>query len=486
MKQTLTRFIVFLIAFCLSCQVNGQCNAAALEIPGNKIDEDCDGLDDIFLHLPPYIYMVENQDFELYFHNIILSQHPQDYNFSVKTRLGGTVQGRKWAFVPPTGSAGEQPLEISVETPGGQVLATAKTMVRISPSKPPRDTVTRKLLLWGHSFFDQGYLPKYIIDRTRQRGSPPIKFVGTRRNWADPEAFHQGHGGMTWQWFATGGDSPFRFEGRINFRRYLDQAVCKGCAPDWIIIYLDINDFLNNAAIPGTSLPETDNSIVRYWDRYALPLIDSLRAAAPKTKIAICHVPPSNIRQEPFDLLYGRGMVLSDRWRWQRVVSRLLFLNTERYGGREAENFWLIPAHLDLDVVNDYSEKDPFHPLQPIGSFNAPSGYREIAKSLFAWISYIDYAERERRDSVSTATAAPEATFPVRVYPNPAQNFVQIDANTAHTVARVRIFNATGKLCHDQQGSAPVDVQQLSAGWYMVQCFDHLGHVAARRIVIER
>ncbi|MCY7327475.1 MAG: putative metal-binding motif-containing protein, partial [Saprospiraceae bacterium] len=377
--------------FCLVTphSVYTQCNTTAAEIPNNGIDEDCDGLDDIFLALPPYIYMVEGQDFELYFRNLILSKHPQDYVFSVNTPLNGVNSGQKWVFTPAANNIGELPLSVTVKSNGGQMLASGTAIVRISPATAPPDISPKKLILFGHSFFDQGYLPKYLYDRTHQPGNPPITFHGKKMSWANALARHEGYGGRPARWFFEDWSSPIRYGDKVNLRKYFDEVISPGGRPDWLIYHLDINEFCGYSSLPGTTLPEIDDFIINYWNQYRL--IDSIHVAAPNTKIAICLSPMPNAREGTFQITFGGNPVLSNRWRWQKIISRLLFKNMERYGNREEENIFLIPEQLDLDDFADYEPGDAIHPDPPDQNINTHCGYMEIAKSIYAWIRWAEF-----------------------------------------------------------------------------------------------
>ncbi len=333
--------------------------------------------------------MVEGQDFEMYFRNLILSKHPQDYVFSVNTPLNGLNSGQKWACTPSANNIGEFPLSVTVKSNGGQVLASASTTVRISPVTAPPDMSARRLLLFGHSFYDQGYLPKYVYDHTHQPGNPPISFHGKRASWASELARHEGYGGRPADWFFLNAASPIRYNGKVNLRQYFDDVMGPGGRPDWIVFHLDINEFCGFSSLPGTTLPGIDDFITDYWDQYRL--IDSIRVAAPNTKIAICLSPMPNARESTFELTFGGNPVLDNRWRWQKIISRLLFKNMERYGNREAENIFLLPEHLDLDDFADYGPINAIHPDPPDNNINTHCGYMEIAKSIYAWIRWAEF-----------------------------------------------------------------------------------------------
>ena len=385
-------FLLFLFSFfCLLIPTfaQAQCNPAAADIPNNGIDEDCDGLDGIFLCLPPYIYMVEGQEFELYFRNLILSKHPQDYVFSINTALNGVNSGQKWTCTPTANNTGEFPLSVTVRTNSGQTLASASSTIRISPVAAPPNMSPKRLVLFGHSFYDQGYLPKYIYDRTHQPGNPPISFHGKRTSWANDLARHEGHGGRQGRWFFEDWESPVRYGPTVNLRRYFDDVIGPGGRPDWVIFHLDINDFCGNSSLVGNSLQEIDDYVLNYWNQYRL--VDSIRAASPNTKIAICLSPMPNARDGAFDINFGGNPVLNNRWRWQKIISRLLFKNIERYGNREAENIFLLPEHLDLDDFVDYTPLDAIHPDPPDNNIDTHCGYMEIAKSIYAWIRWAEF-----------------------------------------------------------------------------------------------
>ena len=66
-------------------------------------------------------------------------------------------------YAPTDVQSGEYPLLLVIRAQEGNALDTARTIIRVIENGPPVDSSVRKLLLTGHSFFDQGYLPCPII-----------------------------------------------------------------------------------------------------------------------------------------------------------------------------------------------------------------------------------------------------------------------------------------------------------------------------------
>gem|GEM_PF-656792 len=384
--------LVFMYLFSV-LGVSAQCNPQNLEIPNNGIDEDCDGLDELFLQMAPDFYAVEGVPFSVHYPNLILSKHPGDYTFEVITDLNGQVQGDRWDWLA-NNPAGSYMLAVRVKTPQGDILAADTMSVRIAPSAMPSDTTSRKLWLLGHSFFNQGYLPLRLWNLVQAGNNPPVSFHGSLPTWGVYNQIrHEGRGGYTASRYVNDVESPLWLNNKkVNLRAYFDQWIGTGQTPDWVVYHLDINDFCGYTGLVGTTLEEIDDTIISTWETYGYRIIDSIRAVAPHAKIGICVSPPAHGLESAFTASFGNNNVLNNRWRWQKIISRLVYLHEEAYGNREHENIYLIPEFIDLDDTLAYNAWDAIHPDRD-GCGGGPPycGYYHIGNQIYAWMRYMAF-----------------------------------------------------------------------------------------------
>jgi hypothetical protein len=397
---------VLLLAPMMAVYLPAQCHPDSLEIPNNGIDEDCDGLDDLYLKLAPYFYAVEGVPFSVHYPNLILSKHPGDYLFEVITDMNGQVQGDRWEW-SANDPAGSYLFAVRVKNPQGTILATDTMTVRIAPAAMPTDTASKKLWLLGHSFFNQGYLPLRLWNLVQDGNNPPITFHGSQPTWGVYDQIrHEGRGGYTASLYVNSADSPlFLNNKKVNLRAYFDQWMGTGQTPDWVVYHLDINDFCGYTGLVGTTLEEIDDTIISTWETYGYRIIDSIRAVAPNAKIGICVSPPAHGLESAFAASFGNNNVLNSRWRWQKIISRLAHLNETVYGNREDENIYLIPEFIDLDDTLAYNAWDAIHPDRG-GCGGGPPycGYYHIGNQIYAWMRYMAFLPE-----------APQAPEPIMV-----------------------------------------------------------------------
>ena len=84
------------------------------------------------LTLPPMWYAVPEVPMSLYFDNVVLTEHPENYRFEVKCDVGATEE-KRWTLTPTDSQVGDHAMSVIVKDAQGRVIEEAKTLLRIAP-----------------------------------------------------------------------------------------------------------------------------------------------------------------------------------------------------------------------------------------------------------------------------------------------------------------------------------------------------------------
>lgn len=343
------------------------------------------------LVLPPYVYAAEGLETGIYHDNIVLTETPEEYVFSINCLLG-VRDVRGWLVIPPAGSAGEYPLKITVADKNGAVIAGGETVLRVAP-RDSGSGETLRLLIVGDSLTAASVYSNRIAELLSSGGNPEWRMFGTSpvRN-REENVHHEGYGGWTWERFLTryqeepgqrynDRSSPFVFKGEegsagIDTARYV-REVCGGQSPNLVTFLLGINDCFS--ADPD-SIEEINRRVEGVLDK-AEQLLGEFRKGMPDAALAVCLVPPPNAREEGFQASYAaRYGDRYKRWGWKRIQHRLARAMMERFDGRESEGIFVIPTNLYIDPFDGYPLNNGVHP----NSF----GYGQIGNSVYAWMKW--------------------------------------------------------------------------------------------------
>jgi len=217
---------------------------------------------------------------------------------------------------------------------------------------------------------------------------------------APGENRHEGYGGWTAERFATHftgvareGDykkrgSPFIYKDgdappKLDFARYC-REFNGGQGPDFVTILLGCNDTFSAT---DDTLEERIDTMFRYYDTL-LQMVHSVRKDTQTGALLL--VPPA-ASQDAFGANYRSGQT---RWQYQRNQHRVVERMIERYGNRERENVFLVPAFVNLDCVRNYPQKTEAANARTAekvirlnnGVHPAAEGYRQIGDSIFCWL----------------------------------------------------------------------------------------------------
>lgn len=355
------------------------------------------------LLFPPAVYAVPGHEINIYFDNVILAPCVKNYLFDVDCAFGRQDQER-WRYTPETKDNGSFPFSLKVFDSADKLIGEASTKVYLTPENAGAGK-NISLLIVGDSLTDASVYPKELYTLFKTEGNPNVKFIGSHGGHGaevkEGVPGHEGRGGWTWNSFCTrwtedtATDKVYRAKSPflvlkdekpvLDFKAYCDKYN-DGKAPDFITVMLGIND----------NFRATDETIEKSIDdmfQYADTLIAEFRKVGPETKIGIVLFPPPAATQDAFGSNYKCGQT---RWQYRknqhRVVERLI----QKFAGKEKENLFIVPAYINIDCVNNYPKKE-----EPVNSRTsakisrdsngvhpAPTGYLQIADSIYYWIKY--------------------------------------------------------------------------------------------------
>lgn len=162
---------------------------------------------DLQLTLPTEFYAVADREMSVYFGNVILSEHPENYRYEVECDLG-TAELARWKVVPDADQAGRHRFSLNVTDLEGNILATASSTLIVSPAAVGEKHKIQ-LLLVGDSLTHSSRYPNKLARLLRAPKNPMFTMLGTHKPTeefpdvvqVDPGVAHEGYGGWTWQRF---------------------------------------------------------------------------------------------------------------------------------------------------------------------------------------------------------------------------------------------------------------------------------------------
>lgn len=348
------------------------------------------GAESLQLTLPAMWFGVPGVTTSLYYDNVVLTEHPERYRFSVRCDIG-TSEERRWTINPTDAQVGDHPMQITVSDAEGKVIEKGTTVFRVAPRNAGAGKEL-KLLIVGDSLTHNTAYPNELARLLSELDNPKWSMLGTHKPAsAKPGVAHEGYGGWTWNSFLTKFDpkpagvtagplarkstSPFIFadnkgKGVFDLPRYFRED-CNQQTPDVVTFLLGINDCFGANPNDPAAMDKHIDGVLDKADQ----LIAAFRKAAPKAVLAVGLTTPPNSRESGFIANY-KGKY--PRWGWKRIQHRLVQRMMDRLSKRAAENIFLVPTELNLDPVDGYPVDNGVHP-------NA-IGYAQIGTSFYTWL----------------------------------------------------------------------------------------------------
>jgi len=343
--------------------------------------------DSLRLTLPPVFYAVPGVETSVYYDNVVLTETPEQYRFTVRCDIG-KCEARRWTVTPTDAAVGDHAISVSVVDSTGKVLQQAKTTLRVVRRDAGKGKSVRVLIV-GDSLTAASAYPTEVARLLSLPDNPSWTLLGTRKPASTVKGIaHEGYGGWTWKAFASRYEpkpepekrkisSPFVFPGAdgkpaLDLPRYFKES-CNGQRPDIVTFLLGINDCFGAKPDDPKAMDATIDGMFKEADT----LLAAFRQAVPASDLGVCLTTPPNARESGFEANY-KGKY--HRWGWKRIQHRLVERQLERFAGKESQRIFIVPTELNLDPVDGYPDNNGVHPNT--------TGYKQIGASIYAWLKW--------------------------------------------------------------------------------------------------
>ncbi len=340
----------------------------------------------IIINLPPKMYALEGEEFNIYFDNILEGRYT-DYIIDVNCSQG--MQLERCYRLTPT-QKGEIDITFNIYDKDMNNLGYKKSKLIIS-SKNQGNGKTKKLIILGDSTTNNGTCVSKLNENFAS-DVMNIVTIGTRGYGINK---HEGRSGWTFKQYldtyedkgAPGVFNAFYNQeiGTFDFDYYIKNNGFED--PDYVFINLGINDTFS--FYDDLTLNNEINILFNRCDY----IVNSIKSYNENIKIGIALTIPPNYSQDAFGKAYSCGQT---RDRYKR--NNILWVNAQinRYKDRENEGIYLIPIHCNLDTKYNFgfeeiqvNKRNTMTYLSPIangGVHPVESGYWQCADTYWYFL----------------------------------------------------------------------------------------------------
>lgn len=352
---------------------------------------------------------LEGRELNVYFDGCIWASVPLDQLCIDVTCTKGAQFDRWWRYTPTSGDAGSTTFTLAVYTKDrATLLASASATLKTVALTHPTVAVSRKVLMIGDSTWANGIVAAELVNLFNGDSKYTLTLVGSNDgNVNDSGAvsrsvkveavagwsFATFTTDTTTAWTEIGGTartgSPFSFAGAFNFASYLSAQSITMTSGDWVLINLGINDifsFTDDTTLQASL--STMSAQLSAW-------ITSIKAAVSGVRIGICVTIPPSGSQDSFGVNYTSNQTL------RRYEQNLRLWRAELLSNHDttiASNVYVIPYHVGLDRVNNFSTSSVALNARNSTTYSQPNngvhpanaGYWQLADTLRSYLKAIE------------------------------------------------------------------------------------------------